>query len=197
MKLYQQTLNKVKWDWVMIGILFTISTLTTLSGFTSGEDFWTWAWTRHANLLSWLVRPLFFLPLAYYSYKRNVAGIVSVIIATATSMYWFPAPASVNPIAEQFLAVEQDYLRLNWTIAKILVSSVVPLIIALLINAFWKRSIKMGILIINLAAILKILWSVLVDEEGGILLIVFALLGLVACNCAIYIVTKKKLLKGD
>jgi hypothetical protein len=61
----------------------------TLDGFLS------WTWERHHNVLSWYVRLLFLLPLAYFSYRRSLSGIVLTLVALATSMFWFPAPERV------------------------------------------------------------------------------------------------------
>ena len=56
------------------------------------DGFLAWAWERHHNVLSWYVRLLFILPLAYFSYKRSLSSIVLTLVALATSMFWFPAP---------------------------------------------------------------------------------------------------------
>jgi hypothetical protein len=52
----------------------------------------SWAWARHHNVLSWYIRPLFFLPFCFFAYRRSWAGIVATLVALATSMAWFPAP---------------------------------------------------------------------------------------------------------
>ena len=54
-------------------------------------DLASWAWARHHNVLSWYVRPLFFLPFCYFAYKRSLFGMVLTLVALATSMAWFPA----------------------------------------------------------------------------------------------------------
>lgn len=81
-----------------------IELMDILNGFLS------WAWERHHNVLSWYIRPLFILPLAYFSYKRSIAGIVLTLVALATSMFWFPAPERVDPRIEEFLAFEREWL---------------------------------------------------------------------------------------
>ncbi len=55
------------------------------------------AWERHHNVLSWYVRPLFILPLAHFSYRRSLSGIALTLVALWTSVFWFPAPARVDP----------------------------------------------------------------------------------------------------
>ncbi|KAA6450302.1 hypothetical protein F8161_19160 [Bacillus cereus] len=72
------------------------------------NDFFTWAFERHQNILSWYIRPLFLLPFCYFSYKRNIKGIIITLVALATSMFWFPKPMTGNSKVEAFL--EMDYL---------------------------------------------------------------------------------------
>ncbi len=69
-----------------------------------------WAWARHHNVLSWYVRPLFLLPLAWSAYRRSPAGIAVTLVGLATSMAWFPAPARVDPRVAEFLRFEQEWL---------------------------------------------------------------------------------------
>ncbi len=44
--------------------------------------------------------PLFILPLAYFSYKRSLSGIVLTPVALTISMFWFPALERVDPEVE-------------------------------------------------------------------------------------------------
>ena len=55
------------------------------------ESLAEWAWARHHNVLSWYVRPLFLLPLAWSAHRRSPAGVAVTLVALATSMAWFPA----------------------------------------------------------------------------------------------------------
>jgi hypothetical protein len=68
-------------------------------------DFGTWAYDRHGNILSWYIRPLFLLPLAFFAYRRSGWGIAGTLVALATSMFWFPAPAVPDPRVEELLDV--------------------------------------------------------------------------------------------
>lgn len=63
-----------------------------------------WAWERHHNPLSWYIRPLFWLPFAFFAYRRSALGMVLTLLALATSMFWFPPPAHVDPQISRFLA---------------------------------------------------------------------------------------------
>jgi hypothetical protein len=93
------------------------------------NGFLSWAWERHHNVLSWYIRPLFILPLAYFSYKRSISGIVLTLVALATSMFWFPAPERVDPRVEVFLAFEREWLTGEWTTEKIVSAMIPPLIL--------------------------------------------------------------------
>ena len=68
----------------------------------------SWAWARHHNVLSWYVRPLFFLPFCFFAYRRSVLGIVVTLVALVTSMAWFPAPALVHAAIDVFRALAVD-----------------------------------------------------------------------------------------
>lgn len=56
------------------------------------EGFADWAWARHHNVLSWYVRPLFLLPLAWSSHRRSPVGIATTLVGLATSTFWFRPP---------------------------------------------------------------------------------------------------------
>src|SRR3712207_495353 len=105
------------------------------------DEFGAWAWERHHNVLSWYVRVLFLLPFCYFAYRRSLTGIVLTLLALATSMFWFPAPERPDPRTLEFLAMEREYLTEEWTAAKVLLGLLVPVSLAALALAFWKRSI--------------------------------------------------------
>lgn len=149
-------------------------------------DFAAWAWARHHNMLSWYIRPLFLLPFVLFAYRRSLWGIVLTLVALATSMFWFPAPAEPDPRAVQFLAMEKEYLTGAWTWWKMALSLTVPLSLAALALAFWKRSLLWGLVVINAMALGKMAWSFLFGDVGGGLAVATpALVGLVICDAAI------------
>jgi hypothetical protein len=123
------------------------------------SDFLNWAWERHHNPLSWYIRPLFVLPFCYFAYKKRVWGVVLTVVAVATSMFWFPAPAVDDSRATAFLAMERQYITGSWTLAKIIMTALVPLWFVVLASAFWRRSWLAGFLVINVGALLKVIWS--------------------------------------
>ncbi len=151
------------------------------------HSFLTWAFERHHNILSWYIRPLFLLPFCFFAYKKSVVGIIITLLALLTSMFWFPKPAAINPKVEGFLAMEWDYLMGEWTFMKLLASSLVPLSMYALAFAFWRHSWKVGILVINLIALLKVLWSVYASGGSGTAVILPAFIGLAVCNAAVWL----------
>ena len=74
----------------------------------SMDEFVAWAWERHHNVLSWYIRPLFFLPFCYFAYRRSLFGITLTLVALATSIFWFPAPETASPAVIEMLAAERD-----------------------------------------------------------------------------------------
>src|SRR3712207_4002677 len=103
------------------------------------HDFFSWAWERHHNVLSWYIRPLFLVPLAWFAYRRSLAGIVLTLIGLATSMFWFPAPERVDPRVVEFLRFEQEWLTGRWTVGKVLMTLLAPLSLTAFCLAFWRR----------------------------------------------------------
>lgn len=122
--------------------------------------------------------------------KGNIIGIIITLIALLTSMFWFLKPETIDPKVEEFLAMEMDYLFGEWSFNKILLSSMVPLIMFALAYAFWRHSWKYGILVINLIAILKVLWNLYTGDGSGLSVVLPALIGLVICNFVIWIAYK-------
>jgi len=127
----------------------------------------SWAWDRHHNVLSWYIRPLFLLPFCFFAYRRNVVGIVVTLVALVTSMAWFPAPAQPDPAVVQLLEVERDYLLGEWTLGKIVVALLVPVVFGGIAVALWRRSIGWALVVINVAVLFKIAWTYFFDTEGA------------------------------
>jgi len=149
------------------------------------ETFGNWAWDRHHNMLSWMVRPLMILPFIYFSYRRSWQGIVVSIIAIITNFFWFPMPAQVDPSATEFLNVEREYIESSWNLAKVLLTLSIPVALAALSYTFWKRSLLMGLLIIDGIFLLKSVFSIELDESGWAL-IPFLVIALAIFNLAIF-----------
>ena len=149
------------------------------------NDFLGWAWERHHTVLSWYVKPLFLLPLAYFAYRRSLSGIALSLVALATSMFSFPAPERVSPEVREFLAFEREWLTGEWTMAKVATTLLVPLSLGMLCLAFWRRSLVWGLVVINAIAIGKVAWGVIAGADAGWASLPPALAGLIVCDAAI------------
>jgi hypothetical protein len=151
------------------------------------SDFLAWAWARHHNVLSWYIRPLFLIPYIFFAYRRSWKGLVLTVLALASSMFWFPAPATADPAVERFLQAEREYLLGPWTFSKVMFSLTVPAFFGLLAAAFWKRSWWWGVAVINLGALGKIAWSVAEGGSAGWAVLIPAVIGMLVCNAAVYV----------
>ena len=81
-----------------VGMLALVLLALALLGATgSTGEFVAWAWGRHHNVLSWYIRPLFFLPFCYFAYKRSLSGMILTLLALATSISGSPHQSVSNP----------------------------------------------------------------------------------------------------
>lgn len=157
----------------------------------SNQNFFDWAYERHQNQLSWFIRPLFLIPLCYFAYKRSWAGIGGTLFLLLTSMFWFPKPETVSEQVRQFLEMEKEYLTGDWGALKILITLLVPLSLAALGMAFWKRNLWFGLSVLVFIAVAKMGWSVAFGGEAGKSIFVPAIIGLVVCSGLIYLGFKR------
>ncbi|MDA0566857.1 hypothetical protein LG943_21440 [Streptomonospora sp. S1-112] len=124
-------------------------------------DFLTWAWPRHLNPLSWYIRPLFFLPIAYFCWTHRPWWLAVTITAMLSSFFWFPAPApdQIDPRIQGVLEMEEalfaDPTWITWVTLPL-----IPALIGGLCAAFWQRSLGWGLIVINGGLALKIGWTV-------------------------------------
>lgn len=137
-----------------------------------------WVWQRHHNVLSWYIRPLFLIPLAWLAFRRSVWGIAVTVAALLSSMAWFPAPSTVNPRVERFLAFERNWLTGDWTATKVALTLLAPLALAAYCAAFWRRSLLWGVVLLNAMAIGKLSWGVVAGGGTGWAMTAPALIGL-------------------
>lgn len=171
---------------VTVGTLALVTAaIATLTVTGTMEQVLTWAWDRHANVLSWYIRPLFVLPLALFAYRRSPSGIVLTLIALATSIAWFPAPERVDPKIAEFLAFEREWLTSGWTTEKIIQAVLAPASLAALCVVFWKRSLVLGLVVINTMALGKMAWGVMEGDGTGWAMQVPAIVGLIVCDAAV------------
>lgn len=174
------------------GMAFTALTVLFLTLFFTSDSFFNWAFERHHNLLSWYIRPIWILPIAFFAFKRSWTGVMASIFCLFTSMFWFPAPETVNPKVIEFLNFEMEYLKGSWDFSKIFVQLAVPLFFAGLIYTAWHRSLKALIGVIVAAAVLKVLWGAIFAGDAGLSMLKPAVSGLVICIAAVVYFKKKK-----
>jgi hypothetical protein len=153
------------------------------------QVFSDWAWARHANVLSWYIRPLFLLPFVLFAYRRSWPGLAATLLALASSMFWFPAPTAPDPRVLRFLAAERGYLIAGWTAGKVALSALVPLTMTALAVAFWRRSFGWGLAVMTFIAVAKIVWSVAYDR-GGVAVVAPAVVGLAITNGAVLLAAR-------
>lgn len=145
-------------------------------------DFLDWAWARHHNPLSWYIRPLFILPFCYFAYKKSVWGMALTVVAVASSMFWFPAPATADARAAAFLAVERQYITGSWTFSKVAMTALVPVWFIALAWTFWRRSWPGGFIVISVGTLLKIMWSFYFAGDSAWSIVPPVALGFVVCT---------------
>src|ERR671916_1703382 len=173
-------------------LVLVLLALALLLATGNTNEFVAWAWERHHNVLSWYIRPPFFLPFCFFAYKRSVSGMILTLVALATSMFWFPAPERTDPQVLEFLAVEREYLTGDWTMAKVLMALLVPISFAALGLVFWKRSIVYGLVLLNAIVLVKVAWSFYFGEEsGGLTLLPSVLAGLAVCDAVILYLVRR------
>ena len=155
------------------------------------QNFAEWAWLRHHNPLSWYIRPLFLIPFCYAAWRRSLTGIAVTLLALATSMFWFPAPAHPDPRVAEFLDVEREYLLGKWGAAKLLFTAMAPLFLFALAFVFWRRSIWTGLTVIAVGSLLKIGWSFYFGGESGWAVVPPAIAGLFVITLVMFVVRRK------
>ena len=82
-------------------------------------------------------------------------------------MAWFPAPAQPDPAVVEMLEVERDYLLGEWTLGKIVIALLVPVVFGGIALALWRRSIGWALVVINAGVLFKVVWTYFFDAEGA------------------------------
>ncbi|WP_435111392.1 hypothetical protein [Nocardiopsis synnemataformans] len=130
-------------------------------------DFLSWAWPRHLNPLSWYVRPLFFLPIAYFCWTRRPVPLALTMVAMLTSFFWFPAPEEIDPAMAGVLEMERElFTDPTWVTWATL--PLVPALLGSLCAAFWYRSLGWGLVVVNGGLVVKIAWTVANSGADGL-----------------------------
>jgi hypothetical protein len=143
-----------------------------------------WAWTRHHNVLSWYVRPLFILPYCWFASRHHLPGMVATLLLLPTSLAWFPAPKRVDPSVGRYLAQERTLLAGDRRGIVAFVALVAGFLVSLG-AAFWRRSWGWGLAVLNLGTLLKLAWGFVAGEGSGRAAVAPALATLAICDAAV------------
>lgn len=172
---------------LILSAFLALAIALLLGAFFTQPAFFEWAFTRHANVASWVARPLLVLPLVWMAWRRSLAGILATVLAILTSMFWFPPPATPNPQVIAFLEMERAVLTAGWTASNIAALVLVLAWFVLLAAAFWRRSWQLGFVTAAAGAALKAAWSVIFSPEAGSAVLPFALGGVVVLGVALWL----------
>jgi hypothetical protein len=85
-------------------------------------------------------------------------------------------------VRPHFLAVEHKYITGDWTFGKVAMTALVPVWFIALGWVFWRRSWLAGFLVINMGALLKVIWSFHFAETSAWSIIPAVGLGALAIN---------------
>ncbi|XEC96167.1 hypothetical protein AB6A23_06290 [Paenibacillus tarimensis] len=124
-----------------------------------------WAFHRHLNPLSWYIRPVFLIALAFFAYKRSRKGLIITFVLMMSSMVWFPAPETIDPQMQTVL--EYEKMLLSDPVYAFLTLSFMMIFLVLIGMAFWKHSLKLGLVMINITLVGKVVLSLLLTGEDG------------------------------
>ncbi|TDC83501.1 hypothetical protein E1193_08625 [Micromonospora sp. KC606] len=157
------------------------------------NDFLAWAWPRHLNPISWYIRPLFFLPIAYFCWTRRPVWLTVTIVAMLSSFFWFPAPpqGQVDPKIAGVLEMEKE-LFADPTWVTWVTLPLIPALLGGLCAAFWFRSIGWGLVIIDGGLALKIAWTVANSGSDGLATVLPLGLGAIVMTAVIIAVARWK-----
>ena len=176
----------------IFGILFAVASIAIIVLFFSSNDFFEWTFARHRNILSWYIRPLFIIPIVLGAFKKSYTMIFASIFCLFTSMFWFSEPAKVDENVIEFLKFEKVYLTTSWTADKVFVVVAVILFFAFLIYTTWNRKWKWLLFVIVISALLKVIHSVIFSGNSGLSIVKPAILGVIICALAIWLLIKKR-----
>ena len=162
------------------------------------QELLDWAFQRHLNPLSWYIRPLFLLCLCYFAYLRNWKGIILTFLVMTSSMVWFPAPHVINPQMQEVLEFEKQML--GSPVSAILTLGLMFGLLAIILYAFWRRSLMTALIILNGLILGKLLLAVIFTGEAGLGTLPVTFFGLLLVNIAGYLIYRlrvRQLEKND
>jgi hypothetical protein len=129
------------------------------------QEILDWTFQRHLNPLSWYIRPIFLIILVYFAYKRSWKGVAITFVLMMSSMVWFPAPERINSQMQAIL--EYEHMLLSNPVSAVFTIALMMVFMVLIVMAFWKRSLKFGLIILNITLIGKVILSLIFTGENG------------------------------
>ena len=144
-----------------------------------------WVWARHHNVLSWYVRPLFILPYCWFAYRRSLVGLLLTLLVLATSLFWFPAPTRPDPRVVRYLAWERDLVTGDNAVVKMSFLLLAVGFLAALAGAFWRRSWRFGLAVLNGGTMLKVAGSLALGKGAGVATLAPAAATLAICDAIV------------
>lgn len=157
------------------------------------NEFLEWAFQRHLNPLSWYIRPVFLILLCFFAYKRKIGWVIITFLLMMSSMVWFSPPLEVNQEMQKVLDFEKELFKKPLTAIAAL--SFMFLFIVSILIAFWKHSLKWGLIIVNATLIGKVVLSLFFTGESGWAPVGNTVFGLILVNgiaAGIYFYQKRK-----
>ncbi|MBD1380249.1 hypothetical protein [Metabacillus arenae] len=157
------------------------------------HDILDWAFARHLNPLSWYIRPIFLIIICYFAYRRSWKGIIITFLLMTSSMVWFPAPETIDP--QMQVVLDYEKMLLSNPLSAVITIFIGVIFVVLACIAFWKHSLKMGLVIVNVTLIGKIVFGLMFTGENGLAPIGTTIFGLIIVNgigCYIFYRKQKK-----
>ena len=102
-----------------------------------------------------------------------------------SSMVWFSAPEQINPQMQQILEFEKKLL--STPVSASITLATMFSFLALVILAFWRRSLKWGLIIVNITIIGKLIFSLIFRGEAGWSTLPVTIFGLMIVNLISFI----------
>lgn len=176
---------------LIVAIMLLYSAALLLLALYRGESLGEWIWDRHQNQFSWYSRPLFLIPACYYAYRQRISLVVGFMVLLLCSLFWFAAPAQVPEHISGYLEWERQLFFSNDSVLPlILLVAVVVIFLGGLFYAFWRRSVWIGLLLINAGTLLKIVVSMVLGKEAGMAAIVPSLSSIAIINLVAFAILK-------
>jgi hypothetical protein len=139
-----------------------------------------WAFARHLNPLSWYIRPIFLIIICYFAYKRSWKGLVITFLLMSSSMVWFPAPETIDPKMQ--VVLEYEKMLLSNPLSAVITLFIGVIFVVLACLAFWKHSLKMGLVVLNSMMVGKIIFGLIFTGENGWAPIGTTIFGIIIVN---------------